>query len=119
MLNTRQIPSLLFAAGGVASLAVGLVRWSALPHYSEQDINAATELNLSLDLARTGTSSPTPEQLAALRESVHSEVLTTIAAPRDSARGYVLGGGLLLLVAFGRWWLLRKFAPQPATDAPR
>lgn len=112
MLNTRQIPSLLFAAGGIASLAVGAIRWSALPHYSDQDIDAATELNLSLDLARAGTAAPSPEQLAAQRETVRGEVLATIAAPRDSARGYVLGGALLLLVSAARWWLLRKFAAR-------
>jgi hypothetical protein len=113
MLKPRQLPSLLFALAGAASLALGATRWFTLPKYTDQDLETATELNLSLDLARLGEAhQPPPERLPAMREAVRGEVLATVSAPREAARSYMLAGAGLLVVALGRTLFLRRLAAR-------
>ncbi len=74
----------LLAAGGIGLCGYGGLQWHQLPHYSEDDLRASTELNLQLDLARQGVK-PSSEsgQLDQLRREVRAEVEGSISADRE------------------------------------
>lgn len=102
----------------LAAVGIGLCGWSGLryrelPSYSEADIEASTEANLAIDLARMG------ERLQAgnadhtrLRAQVRREVEQDIAGERASAREVLRLGLMCLVAALGSWVLLR-FSYRP------
>lgn len=98
--NIRLHVALLFAAIGLGLSLYGAYRLQTLPVYSDKDLDLATELNLSLDLARLPNDrQPPAEDLPKLREAVRSEVTTAMNRDRDLAKSWLQTGFVLMLMA--------------------
>ena len=98
--NIRLHVALLFAAIGLGLSLYGAYRLQTLPVYSDKDLDLATELNLSLDLARLPSDrQPPAEELPKLREAVRSEVTTAMNRDRDLAKSWLQTGFVLMLMA--------------------
>ena len=100
--------SFLLLAGCIGLCGYGGLQWHQLPHYSEDDLRASTELNLQIDLARQGKQGNLPsEQMESLRREVRSEIDGEIQLERRHALNWLVAGLALLAVAGGNVALLR------------
>ena len=107
----RSRLSFLLAAGGVGLCAYAGQEWYKLPHYSEDDLQASTELNLQMDLGRRDLKTlPTQEQMEQLRRRERSEIDQEIHTAHDDVLTWFAVGLALLVMAGGQFlfaWLLR------------
>ena len=95
--------SFLLLAGGIGLCGYGGLQWYELPHYSEGDLKASTELNLQLDLARQGVrTSPPAEQLEKLRGQVRTEIEEEINPGKERSMSWLAVGLAMLVVATGQ-----------------
>lgn len=110
----NQPPRPRLQALPVVAAAVGLglsayygEQWYRLPSYSEQDLQASTELNLALDLERRGPTLQLSEQdRDRLRGQIRQEVEADIARERKEVQqGFI---GALLMLLFGGGYLLLR-----------
>lgn len=98
--NIRLHVALLFAALGLGLCLYGGYRLQTLPVYSDKDLDLATELNLSLDLARLpGDRQPPAEELPKLRAAIRSEVTSAMNRDRDLAKSWLQTGLVLIAMA--------------------
>jgi len=102
----------LFAAGGLGLCGYAGLQWRALPHYSEDDLKASTELNLQIDLARQGVrTQPAPEQMESLRQRERAEIDAEVGAQRDAVLRWLAAGLALLALAGGQAVMIRLSTP--------
>ena len=98
--NIRLHVALLFAAVGLGLCLYSAYRLQTLPVYSDQEIDLATELNMSLDLARIPLDKQPPaEDLPKLREGIRSEVVAEMGRERGLVKSWLQTGFVLLLMA--------------------
>eukprot|EP01034_Spumella_vulgaris_P002976 gene2976-3842_t len=96
--NIRLHVALLFAVAGLGLSLYGGYRLQTLPVYSEKDLELATELNLSLDLARIPPDrQPPAEELPKLREGVRAEVEADTSRDRKLAKSWLQTGAAAAL----------------------
>lgn len=90
----------LIGAAGIGLCGYAGVLWRELPRYTEADLQASTELNLAVDLARKGRSldSKSVEQL---RHQVRTEIEKDLAEERRAVLPWLLVG--LCLIGLGFW----------------
>ncbi len=101
----------LLAAGGLGLCGYAGLQWRALPHFSEEDLKASTELNLQIDLARQGLHDQLgAEQMEVLRRQELNEIESEIGAERDKAMCWLAAGLALLAFASGQMVLIRLTA---------
>ena len=99
----------LLAAGGIGLCGYGGLQWHELPHYSEDDLKASTELNLQLDLVRRGEHTPSVvEELENLRAQERVEIEESIRTDRERIL-YMLAAGAALLALSASQFLYRLF----------
>jgi|GEM_PF-6321708 len=111
--NIRLQIAFLLAAIGGGLLIYGVLQWRQLPQFSEKDLSTSIELNLGIDLARLGPDhAPTPEQIENMRRDIRSEIDAEIASDRDAARGWLLGGTVLLVMALAQILVQRYVVPR-------
>ena len=109
-LGLRYRLSFLLAAGGIGLCGYGSLQWHQLPHYSEDDLRASTELNLQLDLVLQGVNpSSVSGQLDQLRRQVRTEVESNIRADRERAISWLAIGAALLAMFASRVLLGRPY----------
>ena len=102
----------LLAAGGIGLCGYAGLQWYELPHYSEDDIKASTELNLQVDLARQGEQAlPPPERLEKLRAQERAEIETEIHSQKERAMSWLAGGLAMLVLAVGQWIAILMLRP--------
>lgn len=94
-----MMPYMLLAIGLGLSGYYGL-QWWQLPHYSEAELQASTELNLRLDLQARGESSLDAEAMERRGAQVAAELRADIARERSEVETG-LGAGLIALVVAG------------------
>ncbi len=93
----------LLAAGGLGLCGYAGLQWRALPHFSEEDLKASTELNLQIDLARQGLHDQLgAEQMEVLRRQERAEIEGEIDAQRERAWRWLAAGLALLVLAIGQ-----------------
>jgi hypothetical protein len=93
----------LLAAGGLGLCGYAGLQWYELPHYSEDELKASTELNLQIDLARQGTQSVLPpEQLENLRNAERTEIAEELHSNREQVTTWLACGLALLAIATGQ-----------------
>ncbi|WP_293389634.1 hypothetical protein [Nevskia sp.] len=98
--NIRLHVALLFAVAGLGLSLYGGYRLQTMPVYSEKDLELATELNLSLDLARIPPDrQPPAEELPKLREGVRAEVEADMSRDRNLAKSWLQTGLVLLAMS--------------------
>lgn len=98
----------LFAAGGIGLCAYAAVQWYQLPRYSEDDLKASTELNLQLDLARSGQSTPSdPQRMDQLRLQVRTEIQQEIQKQQRLPLNWLVAGVAFVIVGALRLWTQR------------
>ncbi|WP_029918563.1 hypothetical protein [Nevskia soli] len=101
--SLRYRLAFLLAAGGMGLCGYAGLQWYELPHYSEDDIKASTELNLQVDLARQGDKTPPPaDQLEKLRQGERAEIETDIRSQHERVMSWLAGGLALLVMAGGQ-----------------
>lgn len=115
--NIRLHVALLFAVIGLGLSLYGGYRLQTLPVYNEQDLALATELNLSLDLARIPSDrQPPAEELPKLREAVRAEVEADTSRDRKLAKSWLQTGLVLLAMAvlqvLLQRWTARSLRPH-------
>jgi len=102
--NLRYRFAFLLAAAGLGLCGYAGLQWRALPDYSEQDLQASTELNLAFDLARRGDRDPLPvDRLDELRKQERAEIEQAIRADRSRVERYFAAGLALVVVALGQF----------------
>jgi len=115
--NIRLYVALLFAASGLGLSLYGGYRLQTLPVYSEKDLALATELNMSLDLARIPPDRQLPaEELPKLREAVRAEVEANTSRDRNLAKSWLQTGLVLLAMSVMQVllqrWTARSLRPR-------
>lgn len=106
----------LLAAGGLGLCGYAGLQWYELPHYSEDDLKASTELNLQVDLARQGQRTlPLPDQLEKLRRQDRAEIEAEIRSQKERVMSWLAGGLALLALAIGQWISVRMLKPVKET----
>jgi hypothetical protein len=97
--NPRALPTLLIV-GGLGLVGYYGLAWYQAPAYTKADIEASTELNLALDLARMGPQlRPQGEKLEKLRAIVRAEVQGDLEREvRSAQQGFAIG---LIAMVFG------------------
>ncbi len=115
--NIRLHVALLFAALGLGLSLYGGYRLQTLPVYTDKDLDLATELNLSLDLARIPTDrQPPAEELPKLREAIRSEVSAETGRERNLAKSWLQTGlvllGMALMQVLLQRWTARSLRPH-------
>ena len=106
--SLRYRLAFLLAAGGIGLCGYAGLQWHALPHYSEDDLKASTELNLQIDLARQGIRDlPNPAQMELLRQRERAEVEAEIRTERGVVLRWFAAGLALLVIAGGQAVMLR------------
>lgn len=88
----------------VAAFGFGLALWNGwdwyrLPRWTPAEIEQSVDLNLALDLKRSGAALPGPEQTRALRDQIRAELHGQIRSEREIPRGYTIAG--LVIGVFG------------------
>ena len=107
--NIRLHVALLLAVVGLGLSLYAGYQLQTMPVYSEKDLDLATELNLSLDLARIPPDhQPPAEELPKLREAVRAEVEADLGRQRNLVKswlqtGLVLLGMAVMQVLLQRW----------------
>ena len=90
----------LLAAGGLGLCGYTGLQWYELPHYSEDDLKASTELNLRIDLARKKDQSKlTPDQIEEMRRMIRTEVDAEISSRSKEILMWLAIGLALLIMA--------------------
>lgn len=115
--NIRLYVAVLFAAAGLGLSLYGGYRLQTMPVYSEKDLDLATELNLSLDLARIPADrQPPAEELPKLREGVRAEVEADMSRDRNLAKSWLQTGLVLLAMSVMQvllqHWTARSLRPR-------
>jgi hypothetical protein len=97
--NPRAFPTLLLV-GGLGLAGYYGYAWYRAPTFSQAEIEASTELNLALDLARMGPQlRPEGEKLQKLRAIVRAEVQGDLEREvRSAQQGFAVG---LIAMVFG------------------
>ena len=106
------LPMLLFSAGLGICMYFGQ-QWYQLPKFSENDIEASTELNLKMDLQHRGPSlQPANDQeLNRMRAEVRYEITSSINAERDKVTRRFSIGLVALVLGLGQLvmgWLMQR-----------
>lgn len=91
----------------LAAFGLGIALWHGwdwyhLPRWSPAEIEQSVELNLVLDLRRTGTTMPDPAQADAMRARIREELEAEIAREQETPRGYTLAGLVIALFGLGQ-----------------
>lgn len=115
--NIRLHVALLFAVIGLGLSLYGDYQLQTLPVYTEQDLALATELNLSLDLARIPSDhQPPAEEQPKLREAVRVEVEADLGRERSLAKSWLQTGLVMLAMAVMQVllqrWTARSLRPH-------
>lgn len=109
--SLRNRLAFLLAAGGIGLCAYAGLQWRQLPHYSEQDLQASTELNLRLDLARQGRQMPQdPAEARNLLNNERTEVDEELRTQREAVLSWLAFGMASLVMAGSQFvfgWLRR------------
>lgn len=100
-----MMPYMLLAIGLGLSGYYGL-QWWQLPHYSEAELQASTELNLRLDLQARGESSLDAEAMERRGAQVAAELRADIARERSEVETGLGAGLIALVVAAGNFVLM-------------
>lgn len=113
--NIRYHIAVLFAVVGLSLSGYGVYRLQKLPVYSEQDLDLAAELNLSIDLARLPPDQqPKAEALPAMRASVRREISGNLEQQRKLIQSWIQTGLVLIGMAALQALLQRRLpAPPP------
>ena len=112
-------PLLVFSAGLGLTLYFGNQYYN-LPHYSEADIDASTQLNLQLDLQHRGPNlQPANEaQLSLMRARIRKEITDSIQSQKTRLEQRIGISLIALVVGLGQlvtaWLLQRRERQQPA-----
>lgn len=102
--SLRNRLAFLLAAGGIGLCAYAGLQWRQLPHYSEQDLQASTELNLRLDLARQGRQMPQdPAEARNLLNNERTEVDEELKTQRETVVTWLAAGLALLVLSSGQF----------------
>ncbi|MDB5977644.1 MAG: hypothetical protein JWR07_4404 [Nevskia sp.] len=110
--SLRYRLAFLLAAGGIGLCGYAGLQWYELPHYSEDDLKASTELNLQIDLARQGERTlPPAEQLEKLRAQERAEIEAEFRSQEEHVMTWVAGGLAMLVLAIGQWMSIQMLKP--------
>lgn len=112
--NIRLHVAVLFAVVGLALSGYGGYKLRKLPVYTEQELDLAAELNLSLDLARLPPERrPTADQLPEMRAAVKREIAGNIEQQRKLVNSWIQTGFVLIGMAILQALLQRRLPTPP------
>lgn len=112
--NIRYHVAILFAVVGLSLSGYGAYRLQQLPVYSEQDLDLAAELNLSIDLARLPPDrQPKAEALPQMRADVRSEISRNLDQQRKLVQSWIQTGLVLVGMAILQALLQRRLPTPP------
>ena len=101
--SLRNRLAFLLAAGGLGLCGYAGLQWYQLPHYSERELDASTNLNLQIDLARQGErDTPDPVQTNKLRTQIRAEIEEQLRIQKGNIFNWLAGGLALLVLAAGQ-----------------
>lgn len=110
--SLRHRLAFLLAAGGIGLCGYAGLQWYELPHYSEDDLRASTELNVQIDLARQREQAlPPPERLEKLRAQERVEIEAEIHSQKERVMTWLAGGLAMLVLAIGQWLAIQMLKP--------
>lgn len=112
--NVRYHLAILFAVIGLSLSGYGAYKLYRLPVYSEQDLDLAAELNLSIDLARLPPErQPKAEALPQMRAEVRSEISRNLDQQRKLVQSWIQTGLVLVGMAILQALLQRRLPTPP------